>query len=137
MNNNAPSSLNETAIWYPFWYEMDIPIEVGQIEYFEFYLNTPIFYLNAPECHDSVGLPIFLNGAEKRDRYLRHKRKIISIFHTELGNVQKIDTTGLDYTITLTDGTQITVNAEESPGFISDDRKPIEDWRFWVNMESA
>jgi hypothetical protein len=131
IKNNASSSLNETAIWYPFWYEMDIPIEVGQIDYFE-------FYLNAPEYVDAAGLPVFFNG-DWRDTNLfqTFKKKIISICHTELGNVQKIDTNGLDYTLTLADGTQIKVEAEESPGFISDDRKPIEDWRFWVNMESV
>src|SRR5262249_60025995 len=41
---------------------------------------------------------------------------IAAIRHSELGEVRKVDTRGLDYTITLAHGSELTVNAEEEPG---------------------
>jgi hypothetical protein len=42
--------------------------------------------------------------------------KIVAIRHPMLGNVRKVDTRGLDYTITLKNSTELLVNAEEEPG---------------------
>ena len=69
---------------------------------------------------------------------------ITSIRHSELGQVQKVDTRGLDYTITLTDGTKLLVNAEEEPGRLYErgeggwvvSRRVVSNWRFVVEFES-
>jgi hypothetical protein len=69
---------------------------------------------------------------------------IVAIRHPELGAVRKVDTRGLDYTITLTNGTELTVNAEEEPGKLyervgeqwRESSRVVGDWRFVVEFES-
>jgi hypothetical protein len=41
--------------------------------------------------------------------------KIAAIRHPQLGDIRKIDTRGLDYSITLMDGTELLVNAQQFP----------------------
>ncbi len=45
-----------------------------------------------------------------------------------------MDTRGLDYTITLADGTDLRVNAEETPGTCYE--RVIRDWRFVIEFEA-
>ena len=54
--------------------------------------------------------------------------------HPVLGNVKGIVTIGLDYTIYLTDGTMLEVNAEENPGQIYNSSLAIDDWTFDVEV---
>lgn len=44
---------------------------------------------------------------------------ISALLHPEFGEVCIVNTRGLDYKITLMDGSDILVNAEEEPGFTS------------------
>jgi hypothetical protein len=70
--------------------------------------------------------------------------KITDIRHPELGEIHKVDTCGLDYTITLADGTEIVVNAEEDPGKMYEgkpgawveSKRVVSQWRFEVEFES-
>jgi hypothetical protein len=59
---------------------------------------------------------------------------IAAIRHPELGAVTKVNTRGLDYTITLADGTELRVEAEETPGLCYE--RDVSDWRFVVEFES-
>jgi hypothetical protein len=59
---------------------------------------------------------------------------IAAIRHPELGAVRKVDTRGLDYTITLADGTELRVEAEETPGVCYE--RQVTGWRFGVEFES-
>jgi hypothetical protein len=69
---------------------------------------------------------------------------IVAIRHPELGEIRKIDTRGLDYTITLADGTELLANAEEDPGKIYErtsgnwveSNRVVSDWRIDVDFES-
>jgi hypothetical protein len=69
---------------------------------------------------------------------------IAAIRHPELGTIRKVDTCGLDYTITFADGTELTVNAEEEPGKLferdgegwRESSRVVSDWRFVVAFES-
>jgi hypothetical protein len=56
----------QRAIWFPFWYEMDQSVAVGQEGDFDFFKVVPDYI-----AHD--GLPVFYHGdwqekKSKRDR---------------------------------------------------------------------
>lgn len=54
--------------------------------------------------------------------------------HPVLGDVKGIVAIGLDYTVYLTDGTVLEVNAEEEPGQIYNSSLIIDDWTFDVEV---
>ncbi len=97
------------AAWVPGWYELDPPLEVGQTDEFAFWLVVPE-HLRGPE-------PLVLyNTLWRPEDALVARGTIAAIRHPELGEVRMVDTRGLDYTLTLADGTELLVNAEEEPG---------------------
>lgn len=124
------------AAWIPFWYELDQPIEVGLAKEFAFWRVVPDYLGPEPL--------VFHNGPWRRDEVFVARGSIKTISHSELGAVRKVDTRGLDYTITLTDGTELTVNAEEEPGELyerSNERweessHSVSDWKFVVEFDS-
>ena len=121
----------ERAIWHPFWYELDQSLEVGCVNEFDFF-RTP------PDDLANEELPIFYCGNwNDKHLYYSAKKRILKIHHPQIGDIQKIDARGLDYTVTLTDGTIRKVEAEETPGVVYDLHKPVEDWRVFVEMEPA
>jgi hypothetical protein len=115
------------AAWVPGWYELDPPLEVGQTDEFAFWRVVPD-HLRGPE-------PLVLYNTlwHPEDAVVAHGT-IAAIRHPELGAVRKVDTRGLDYTITLADGTELRVEAEETPGVCYERR--VTDWRFVVVFES-
>lgn len=52
------------------------------------------------------------------DQHIVLRARIVSIQHPTLGALQSVQTAGLVYLLTLTDGTSIQVEAEETPGKI-------------------
>ena len=129
MQRNAMST--ERAIWFPFWYELDQNIEVGQVNDFDFFEKPPN---HLP--HDD--LPVFHHGGTGRYRHVTARKRILSIHHPQLGDIRKIDTSGLEYTITMLDGRVLKVEAEETPGLIYELLPTkIDDWRIYVEMEPA
>ena len=126
----------ERAAWVPGWYELDPPLEVGQTDAFAFWRVIPD-HLRGPE-------PLVLYNALWRAEEVMVARGVIaSIRHPELGAIGKVDTGGLDYTITLDDGTQLMVNAEEEPGRMFErvggqwvkSPREVSNWRFVVEFE--
>ena len=123
--------------WVPGWYELDPQLEVGLEDEFAFWRAVPE-HLRGPEefvLYNTLWHPedgIFASG------------KISSIRHAELGDIRKVDTRGLDYTISLADGTEIVVNAEEDPGKMFEgkpgawveSKRVVSQWRFAVEFES-
>jgi hypothetical protein len=123
--------------WVPGWYELDPQLEVGLEGEFAFWRAVPE-HLRGPEefvlyndlWHPGDGM--FASG------------KITAIRHPELGEVRKVNTCGLDYAITLADGTEIVVNAEEDPGKMFEgkpgawveSKRVVSQWRFEVEFES-
>ena len=77
-----------------------------------------------------VGLTLW----RSQDAVIAHGT-IAGIRHQDLGEVRKVDTRGLDYTISLADGSELLVEAEETPG-VCYQRRDIKDWRFIVSFES-
>ena len=105
----------ERVAWVPGWYELDQALEVG--------LDAEFAFLRV--------VPEHLRGLQRFVLYndLLHTKdvvfacgKILAIWHAELGNIRKVDTSGLDYTVTLVDGSDLVVNAEENPGKIYEDK---------------
>ena len=76
----------------------DQPIVAGDIDYF--YLTSDLLS--------------FSNGFVSKDD-CEIKGTILQITHPELGELKGIITMGLDYYLYLADGTELIVNAEESP----------------------
>jgi len=116
----------EQAIWIPYWYELDQPIEVGLDTEFEFFIEPP-------ESLRHDGLAVFANGPD-RDSTRTLPRRILKISNAELGDILKVSTDGLVYSITLADGSVLEVEAEENPGKIENSTRVINDWRMVVEM---
>jgi hypothetical protein len=104
------------------WYELDQPIKVGMVDEFLF-------------VRDQQPLQ-FYSGLHHPERWTPIQGKILSITHPELGGVSEINTQGLDYTITLCDGTSFKVEAEETPGDVYDHPVKPSDWTFTIEMET-
>lgn len=123
--------------WVPGWYELDPPLEVGLTDEFAFWRVVPD-HLRGPE-------PLVLyNTLWHPEKAVVARGTIAAIRHPALGAVRRVDTRGLDYTITLADGTELTVNAEEEPGKLyeragegwRESPRVVGDWRFVVAFES-
>ena len=106
--------------WTAAWYELDQTIIVGDKDW---------FYLPSNENNHS-----FFNELYQSNSFIRKKLEIIRISHPVLGDVRGIVAIGLDYTIYLTDGTVLEINAEEQPGQIYNSSLIIDDWTFDVEV---
>ena len=104
--------------WKPAWYELDQSIVVGDIDLF--YLSGDYLYF----WNDLI-----------RDNDCEVKAEILSISHSELGDIKGIITIGLDYSIYLSNGSEIIVNAEESPGDIVNSECVVREWDFESQMK--
>ena len=113
--------------WVPGWYELDPPLEVGLTDEFVFWREVPD-HLRGPEQL------VLYNTLWHPEDAVVARGTITAIRHAELGAVRKVDTRGLDYTITLADGTELRVEAEERPGWCYD--REVRNWRFIVSFES-
>lgn len=97
------------AAWVFGWYPYDPPLEVGQSGWFLFWRDAPA-HLRGPE-------PLVLYSARAGlGDYAEATGTVIAIRHPQLGEIQSVWTGGLDYTVTLADGKELTVNADEEPG---------------------
>ena len=104
--------------WEPYWYELDQSIVIGDID---------LFYLTKDNCYFSYGL-------SSENYECEVKAEILKITHPELGDIKGIITIGLDYSIYLSDGNVIIVNAEENPGKIYDSQYVVSGWSFDVQI---
>lgn len=125
------------AAWIPGWYALDPYLEVGLKGEFAFWRTVPEHLRGAEELvlyNDLLipGEPVFAFG------------RISDIRHPNLSGIRRVDTRGLDYTITLADGAAIVVNAEEDPGRMFEGKsgawvestRVVSQWRFTVEFES-
>jgi hypothetical protein len=127
----------ERAAWIPGWYELDPQLEVGLEDEFIFWRVVP------GHIHDTDRLVLY-NDLWHPEYGKFASGKISAIRHPQLGEIRKVDTRGLDYTITLADGTVLVVNAEEDPGKIYEgnpgarveSHRIVSEWRFDIEFES-
>lgn len=103
--------------WTPQWYELDQSIVVGDVDF---------FYLSKDGLH-------FANDLAG-DCDCEVKAKILKITHPELGDIKGIIAIGLSYSIYLSDGAVMTVNAEEHPGSIENCKSVVTVWDFDVQI---
>jgi hypothetical protein len=123
----------EAVAWVPGWYELDPPLEVGLSAEFAFWRVVPD-HLRGPERL------VLYNALWHPEDSVVARGTIAAIRHPELGAVRKVDTHGMDYTLTLLDGTELLVNAEEEPGKLferageqwRESARVVSDWRFVV-----
>ena len=104
------------------WYELDQSIKVGMVDEFLFVRDRTPLYFYSGLYHPEEWTPI--------------RCTILAISHPEFGGVSEINTVGLDYTITLIDGTSFKVNAEETPGNVYGSPVKPKDWTFIVEIET-
>jgi hypothetical protein len=125
------------AAWVPGWYELDPPLSVGLSSEFAFWRVVPD-NLVGPEAL------VVYNTLWHPEDAIVCSGTIAAIYHPVFGAVQMIDTRGIDYTITLNNGTQLLVNAEEQPGKLferangnwTESSRLVSDWRFVIEFES-
>ena len=92
------------AIWKPVWHELDQTLEVGV---------TDTFYL------DQSQIPAkFITGLDQKGDGI--KATILAITHSQLGEIKRIDTSGLSYKFYLVSDSLMQIEAEERPGFIEE-----------------
>jgi hypothetical protein len=123
--------------WVPGWYELDPMLEIGLGGEFAFWRNVPDHLSGREQL-------VLYNTLWHPEDALIANGTIVGITHPELGDIRKVDTRGLDYTIALADGGELLVNAEEEPGRMYERGKDgwiaakrvISDWRFVVEFES-
>ena len=89
------------VIWKPAWYELDQSICVGEIDFFNIIRSADVIrFATAMEAGEEV------------------KMRILSISNKQLGDIQKIEATGLSYKFFSDENHYIQVEAEENPGTI-------------------
>ena len=123
--------------WVPGWYELDPPLEVGLTDEFAFWQSVPDHLRGAEHL-------VLYNDLWHPAAVVVARGTIAAIRHPELGAIRKVDTRGLDYTITLADDTELTVNAEEEPGKLYErageqwqvSPREVRDWRVIVVFAS-
>ena len=108
------------VIWKPYWYELDQPLIVG--EKLKYYLTK-----------DKLCLA---NGGAT-DQDIEIEAEITNIYHSELGELLKVDTKGLTYTFYLLDGTHIVIDAEENPGDPEYDNYKVSNWDLSVTLKDV
>jgi hypothetical protein len=126
----------ERVAWVPGWYELDPALEVGLSDEFAFWKVVP------EHLRGAEALVLFNTVGHPEEAVFAHGT-IVCIRHPELGEVRRVDTRGLDYTLTLADGTELLVNAEEEPGKLFEragaqwveSSRAITNWRFVVEFE--
>jgi hypothetical protein len=122
-----------TALWAPGWYELDQSLEVGQEGRFWFYQQPPAD-LPGVEDYDLVFFNHVCSAAPCQVRTAR----VVSIDHSELGSLERIDAQGLDYVFYPANDEAVLVNAEENPGTISRAARelpPIDNWSVAVVLD--
>ncbi len=127
----------QCAAWIPGWYELDPQLEIGLEGEFIFFRNVPD-HLKGPEEL------VLYNSLFSPNEMMFATGRITAIRHPELGVIRKVDTRGLDYTITSSDGTMLIVNAEENPGNIFENdqgrwvesQRQVTSWRFCIEFDN-
>ncbi len=130
MVNEHPTGHHVRAVWKPGWHRLDQSIEVGQRD--RFWFDT------AQGSKDVDRKLNFFNKASSVETTSEvRKAVVVSIAHPTLGLLNKIDTAGMDYVLTMSDGRQFIVNAEEDPGMIYDEEVNVDDWKVEVTLSDV
>lgn len=161
----TPIKIVKRALWRPGWYQLDQSIRLGQFERFAFFTPESSSLSMRPESKPSGKKPKQKTGKQKvgglpadpnsyiaggpidlqffnrtitdQINPLVRFARVLEIVHPELGPLESVDTTGLDYIFKPVNGEEIFVNSEESPGEAYDLDKPIKDWSLIVTLDDV
>jgi len=125
----STTSKTRAALWSPGWYMLDQPLTVGTRQRFWFFQSPPCDFPNA-EAFDFI----FFNKNCGSPNVQVREADVIRIQHEQLGELNSIDTGGLDYVFKKADGSAVIVNAEEDPGTVYDAPVIILDWSVQVEL---
>jgi hypothetical protein len=114
------------------FHELDQSIDVGEEGEFTFFVDP--HYRAAPTAPIRKDMILVFANTFGPEGLVSHSCRIVAIDHPQLGSVRSISTRGLEYTVTLTNGTAFRVEAEERPGSIQEG-PVVADWTFLVNIE--
>lgn len=120
------------ALWLPAWYELDQAITVGSRDQFWFFKNPPEDCLDTDENEF-----VFFNQLLSDDNCEVRMATILRIEHPALGQLQRIETDGLDYIFVRADESEIQVNAEEEPGVTNEPGISFTDWAVRVLLSDV
>jgi hypothetical protein len=138
----TPIKIVKRALWRPGWYRLDQPIGVGQFGRFAFFdpAAEPSSQPPIPESGFAGG-PIelqFFNRTISDEKHpLFRFARVLEIIHPQLGPLERVDTSGLDYVFKPAEGEEIYVNAEEEPGVAYDFDQPVGDWSLLVTLDDV
>lgn len=108
------------VVWKPYWYELDQSLIVG--EKLKYYLTEDKLYIaNGGATDDDIEIEAI----------------ITKIYHSELGELLKVDTKGLSYRFYLANGDLVNVDAEENPGEPDYDNFKVTNWDLSVTLEDV
>jgi hypothetical protein len=115
-----------TAVWCPYWYDLDQPIAVGKRTQLSFGVH-PEEQISAQvrRWHASPPDAIFYGGLGGDGLWFDVDSEIVALRNSVLGAVQRITSQGLDYTVKLESGRELLVNSEEHPGAIWDPARRV------------
>lgn len=121
--------------FYKFrFYELDQSLAVNEEDEFAFFIDPFFCAVPKNELHISKDMILVFANSLGNQNCFKAKCKINAIFHPELGQLIKIDTHGLDYCITLANGQEIILNAEEEPGKIVSGDEHVTEWVFLIDL---
>jgi hypothetical protein len=120
------------AIWFPSWYELDQSIHINEVVEYFFFSSIPAIIYEQINSLGYDGEEVFYSGLLGDESPKRVWAKAIYIQHPILGDIESINTGGLDYSITTRDDRVFLVNAEEFPGKFINEEVDVSDWRINV-----
>lgn len=138
----TPIKIVKRALWRPGWYRLDQPIGVGQFGRFAFFdpAAEPSSQPPLPE-NGLAGGPVelqFFNRTITDEKHpLFRFARVLEIIHPQLGPLERVDTSGLDYVFKPAEGEEIYVNAEEEPGVAYDFDQSVGDWSLLVTLDDV
>ena len=138
----TPIKIVKRALWRPGWYRLDQPIGVGQFGRFAFF-DPAAEPSSQPALSDNglgsgpIELQFFNRTITDQKHPLFRFARVLEIIHPQLGPLERVDTSGLDYVFKPADGEEIYVNAEEEPGVAYDFDQPVGDWSLLVTLDDV
>lgn len=116
------------AAWVPLWYELDQNLAVGAVD--ELW-----FFTEAPQELAALNKVVLFRGLTTSGPHVALKCRVLRIHHPILGDLEAVETRGLDYCFVQASGERIEVNAEEEPGAAYDQQVTVRDWSLTVWLQ--
>jgi hypothetical protein len=128
MDETSEPGFVTRAIWQPAWHRLDQSLKIGQAGRFWFFAKPPASKGGRDTAVDGsdlvkksgANLQFFNRTVSARNAPEVRSGTVVSIVHPQLGPLQSVDTSGLDYRFVTAAGAEFSVNAEEETGTVFD-----------------